>query len=89
LVHGEKKGGDREAAGDDFIPYMTIFFFFCYWGWDRGAAEVALTAAKWQPHQGNANVQTFKTVHEVDRSTAARARARLRHVFEAFRSACV
>jgi hypothetical protein len=26
LVHGEKKGGDREAAGDDFIPYMTIFF---------------------------------------------------------------
>jgi hypothetical protein len=39
LVHGEKKGGDREAAGDDFIPYMTIF---CYWGLDRKAAEVAL-----------------------------------------------
>jgi hypothetical protein len=29
LVHGEKKGGDREAAGDDFIPYMTIFFRNC------------------------------------------------------------
>jgi hypothetical protein len=25
LVHGEKKGGDREAAGDNFIPYKTIF----------------------------------------------------------------
>jgi hypothetical protein len=22
---GEKKGGDREAAGDGFIPYMTTF----------------------------------------------------------------
>jgi hypothetical protein len=21
----KKRGGDREAAGDDFIPYMTIF----------------------------------------------------------------
>jgi hypothetical protein len=21
----KKKGGNREAAGDDFIPYMTIF----------------------------------------------------------------
>jgi hypothetical protein len=25
----EKKwGGDREAAGDDFIPYMTTFLLF-------------------------------------------------------------
>jgi hypothetical protein len=22
----KKKGGDREAAGDDFIPYMTTFW---------------------------------------------------------------
>jgi hypothetical protein len=21
-----KRGGDSEAAGDDFIPYMSIFF---------------------------------------------------------------
>jgi hypothetical protein len=25
LVHGGKKGEDREAAGDDFIPYITTF----------------------------------------------------------------
>jgi hypothetical protein len=25
LVHGEKKGGDRETAGDGFIPYMATF----------------------------------------------------------------
>jgi hypothetical protein len=25
LVHGEKKGGGREAAGDDFIPYIATF----------------------------------------------------------------
>jgi hypothetical protein len=30
----------RESAGDSFIPYMTIFF---YWGEDREAAEVALS----------------------------------------------
>jgi hypothetical protein len=35
----KKRGGDREAAGDDFIPYMTTFW---YWGGDREAAEVAL-----------------------------------------------
>jgi hypothetical protein len=36
----KKRGGDREAAGDDFIPNMTTFLLL---GWDRGAAEVALT----------------------------------------------
>jgi hypothetical protein len=35
----KKREGDREAAGDDSIPYMTIFW---YWGGDREAAEVAL-----------------------------------------------
>jgi hypothetical protein len=25
LVPGEKKGGDREAAGDGFIPCITTF----------------------------------------------------------------
>jgi hypothetical protein len=39
LVNGEKRECFRESAGEDFIPYMTIF---CYWGGDRGAAEVAL-----------------------------------------------
>jgi hypothetical protein len=34
----EKKMGYRGSAGEDFIPYMTIF---CYWGGDREAAEVA------------------------------------------------
>jgi hypothetical protein len=36
----KKKEGDRETAGDGFIPYMATFF---YWGRDREAAEVALT----------------------------------------------
>jgi hypothetical protein len=26
LVHGEKKEGYSESAGEGFIPYMTIFF---------------------------------------------------------------
>jgi hypothetical protein len=39
LVHGEKREAYWGSAGDDFIPYMTIFL---YWGWDREAAEVAL-----------------------------------------------
>jgi hypothetical protein len=43
LVHGEKRGGDREAAGDGFIPYMTTFLLL---GWDRRAAEVALMGSK-------------------------------------------
>jgi hypothetical protein len=40
LVHGEKKEGYSESAGEGFIPYMTIF---CYWGGDRKGAEVALS----------------------------------------------
>jgi hypothetical protein len=40
LVHGEKRGEDREAAGDGFTPYMTTFLGL---GGDREAAEVALT----------------------------------------------
>jgi hypothetical protein len=27
LVHGEKKEAYWGSAGDDFIPYMTIFFY--------------------------------------------------------------
>jgi hypothetical protein len=38
-----KKGAYRRSAGDDFIPYIIIFF--CYWGGDREAAEVALTTS--------------------------------------------
>jgi hypothetical protein len=41
LVHGEKKGRDREVAGDYSIPYITTFLLL---GMDRGAAEVALSA---------------------------------------------
>jgi hypothetical protein len=41
LVYGEKKRrGYKGSAGDDFIPYMTIFW---YCGGDREAAEVALS----------------------------------------------
>jgi hypothetical protein len=40
LVHGEKRESYRGFAGDDFVPYMTIF---CYWGRGREAAELALT----------------------------------------------
>jgi hypothetical protein len=43
----KKREGDREAAGDDSIPYMTIFW---YWGGDREAAEVALSYAQWRTH---------------------------------------
>jgi hypothetical protein len=36
----KKREGYRGSAGEDFIPYTTIF---CYWGGDREAAGVALT----------------------------------------------
>jgi hypothetical protein len=40
LVHGEKRGGHRESAGDVFIPIRL--FFFLLLGRDREAADVAL-----------------------------------------------
>jgi hypothetical protein len=49
LVHGEKRGGDREAARDGFIPYMATFLVLPYWGGDREAAEVALTTLSAPP----------------------------------------
>jgi hypothetical protein len=36
----KKREGDREAAGDGFIPYIATCF---YWGGDREVAEVTLT----------------------------------------------
>jgi hypothetical protein len=39
----KKREGYRGSAGEDFIPYITIF---CYWGGDREAAGVALTPTK-------------------------------------------
>jgi hypothetical protein len=39
----KKRERFRESDGEDFIPCMTIF---CYWGGDRGAAEVALSSKK-------------------------------------------
>jgi hypothetical protein len=38
----KKREGDREAAREVFyhlIPYITVFW---YWGWESGAAKVAL-----------------------------------------------
>jgi hypothetical protein len=39
-----KREGDREAAGEVFLASNPLYHcFFWYWGWERGAAKVALT----------------------------------------------
>jgi hypothetical protein len=35
--------GDREAAGEVFLSSDLIYHCFFYWGWERGAAKVALS----------------------------------------------
>jgi hypothetical protein len=40
----KKREGDREAAGEVFLSSDPLYHcFFWYWGWERGAAKVALT----------------------------------------------
>jgi hypothetical protein len=41
----KKREGDREAAGG-FLASDPLYHCFFYWGWERGAAKVALTALK-------------------------------------------
>jgi hypothetical protein len=39
----KKREGDREAAGEVFLASDPLYHcFFWYWGWERGAAKVAL-----------------------------------------------
>jgi hypothetical protein len=43
----KKREGDREAAGEGFLSSDTLYHcFFWYWGWERGAAKVALTPVR-------------------------------------------
>jgi hypothetical protein len=37
----KKREGDREAAGEVFLASNPLYHWF-YWGWERGAAKVAL-----------------------------------------------
>jgi hypothetical protein len=40
----KKREGDREAVGEVFLSSDPLYHcFFWYWGWERGAAKVALT----------------------------------------------
>jgi hypothetical protein len=40
----KKREGDREAAGEVFLSSDPLYHcFFWYWGWERGAAKVALS----------------------------------------------
>jgi hypothetical protein len=62
---GEKKGGYRGFAGEDFIPYMTIF---SYWGGDREAVEVALRLVA--PRSCKRNGTAKKQVNALHRKPA-------------------
>jgi hypothetical protein len=40
----KKREGDREAGGEVFLSSDLLYHcFFWYWGWERGAAKVALS----------------------------------------------
>jgi hypothetical protein len=38
----KKREGDRKAAGEVFLSSDPLYHCFFYWGWERGAAKVAL-----------------------------------------------
>jgi hypothetical protein len=38
----KRREGDREAAGEVFLASNPLYHWFFYWGWERGAAKVAL-----------------------------------------------
>jgi hypothetical protein len=40
----KKREGDREAAGEGFLASDPLYVVFWYWGWERGAAKVALSS---------------------------------------------
>jgi hypothetical protein len=40
----KNREGDREAAGEVFLSFDPLYHcFFWYWGWESGAAKVALS----------------------------------------------
>jgi hypothetical protein len=71
----KKREGDRKAAGEGFLASDHLYhWFFWYWGWERGAAKVALSRASIVSRFGYSIPRRAGACSEWARVTRGRAR---------------
>jgi hypothetical protein len=55
----KKREGGREAVGEVFLASDPLYHCFSYWGWERGAAKVAIISVNHLPRSSTIDMQNL------------------------------